>query len=198
MKKLLFALLVMIFIASCSVFNNNSKNSKYGTWKKVSTKKGNYVGKRNMSRGTAAFSAMHFMSTAAGDTTTADTSYINNPGQISMSISSNTWNNDYTIQLTFTDSATTFNWWNIKATYVTDSTALSFSPPEAGWISGRNYSNGVSVEHFWFLNNCKGVQAKNEYLLVNVFGSDSTKHKVFKIYVNGMKKIAQSLVKSCH
>jgi len=196
MKKLLFAILITIFAASCSVFNNNSHNSKYGTWKKVSVQRGNYVGKRNMSRGTAAFSAMHVMSSAVGDTTTADTSYINNAGQISMSVGPITYNNNYSIGVTFRDSVAQFNWQNAKAVYITDSTALTFERIHDFGVIGKN-DQGEKIR-FLFLNRCKGVQAKNEYLIVDVYGKDSTAdHQVFKIYVNGLKKIGNDLVASC-
>lgn len=187
MKQLLLSIFLVSLIAGCNIFGSDGSN-RFGAWEKVSAERGEYRG----IEGNTDLQTMGSVDMMA-KTIQIDSSYVNSSGRFSLSMSPVTFNNNYTFRLVLTDSSVAYNYRNVVGDYITDSTALEFQVTN----SIRNYATGVSEMKFWFTNKCKGIQANEEYLIVDIIGKDSTLHEVVNIRVDGMKKIAKDLVKEC-
>jgi hypothetical protein len=185
---------LILAIASCST--STKTHARFGTWNKVSAEKGNWIGVRNL-KSTAALGGIPVFKGEASlpDTTAIDTSYIENAGQISMSMT--TWGDvmPYVFQLNLIDSTVSFSWDTIHFKYISDSTAITLYPSKGGFgYLGKSPNGYIYKLSAYLVNHCGHRQANKEYAVVDIWNKDSTKHKIYNVRVDGMKKIASSIV----
>jgi hypothetical protein len=201
MKKysgtLLLCLFVTLLIASCST--STKTGSRFGTWKKVSSTRGNWVGVHHI-KSTAALGGHPYFKGKAneGDTTAIDTSYIDNKGTISMNIqpiqnSQFPSDSSYKFSLNIVDSSLGINVWRTHLTYSADSTVFDI-PNSTGYNPQKK---GVDIFNITMFYLCNDYAGNLEYLILSVVNHDSTKHKVYKIRVDGMRDIVDNIVAGC-
>jgi hypothetical protein len=197
MRNLLTAATVLcccLLISACSTSPDNDSHPRFGTWNKVSATKGVYVGMHNLPTRAVLGAHPAFRGEAAGNTTTIDTSYIDNPGQISLQVKSHQFRHKgYYFHIALIDSSPPFRPQWTSAQYISDSTAFTATDISTyEW-----YPDHIRFKKK-FIINCNHQQAKKEYLDFSFSNKDSTKFHTYKIRVDGMYDIVSDITGNCY